>query len=157
MNIKYIEKLIKLLDNSSVEEIEIKSFGKYIRVSKKPSGSIVNSSAVKESLSSIPVETESKEIKKEYSGIKKEEKDKKGLVAVKAPLVGTFYKAPAPDAPPYVEKGDHVKKGDVLCIIEAMKIMNEIESEVEGTVVEILVKNEEPVQFGQELFLIKTD
>lgn len=78
-----------------------------------------------------------------------------GCVEVRAPIVGTFYRAPAPDAPPYVEEGGRVGKGQVLCIIEAMKLMNEIESEVSGIVKKILVKNGEPVEYGQPLFLIQ--
>lgn len=78
-----------------------------------------------------------------------------GCVEVKAPIVGTFYRAPAPDAPPYVKEGDRVEKGQVLCIIEAMKLMNEIESEVSGIVKKILVQNGEPVEYGQPLFLIQ--
>ncbi|WP_018112233.1 acetyl-CoA carboxylase biotin carboxyl carrier protein [Thermus igniterrae] len=78
-----------------------------------------------------------------------------GCVEVKAPIVGTFYRAPAPDAPPYVKEGDRVEKGQVLCIIEAMKLMNEIESEVAGIVKKILVQNGEPVEYGQPLFLIQ--
>ena len=76
------------------------------------------------------------------------------LVDVTAPIVGTFYAAPAPDAPNYVKPGDRVQLGAVLCIIEAMKLMNEIEAEVAGTVVEVLVKNEDPVEYGQVLFRI---
>ncbi|QRN80300.1 MAG: acetyl-CoA carboxylase biotin carboxyl carrier protein, partial [Nocardiopsis sp. BM-2018] len=76
------------------------------------------------------------------------------LVDVTAPIVGTFYAAPAPDAPNYVKPGDRVQVGAVLCIIEAMKLMNEIEAEVAGTVVEVLVKNEDPVEYGQVLFRI---
>ncbi|MGQ9735072.1 MAG: acetyl-CoA carboxylase biotin carboxyl carrier protein [Thermaceae bacterium] len=75
-------------------------------------------------------------------------------VEVKAPIVGTFYRSPSPDAPPYVKEGDRVEKGQVLCIIEAMKLMNEIESEVSGVVRKILVQNGEPVEYGQPLFLI---
>lgn len=78
-----------------------------------------------------------------------------GCVEVRAPIVGTFYRAPAPDAPPYVQEGDRVEKGQVLCIIEAMKLMNEIESEVSGIVRKILVQNGEPVEYGQPLFLIQ--
>ncbi|GMA16071.1 acetyl-CoA carboxylase biotin carboxyl carrier protein [Deinococcus metallilatus] len=74
---------------------------------------------------------------------------------VKAPIVGTFYAAASPDAPPYVKVGDTVSAGQVLCIIEAMKLMNEIEAEVSGTVREILVKNAEPVEYGQTLFMIE--
>lgn len=78
-----------------------------------------------------------------------------GCVEIRAPIVGTFYRAPAPDAPPYVKEGDRVEKGQVLCIIEAMKLMNEIESEVSGIVRKILVQNGEPVEYGQPLFLIQ--
>lgn len=74
---------------------------------------------------------------------------------VKSPLVGTFYNAPSPDAEPYVKVGDTVKKGQVLAIVEAMKLMNEIESEFDGTVEKVLVSNEEVVEFGQPLFVIK--
>jgi acetyl-CoA carboxylase biotin carboxyl carrier protein len=75
-------------------------------------------------------------------------------VAVTSPMVGTFYRAPAPDADPYVEVGTMVEIGQTVCIIEAMKLMNEIESEVRGRVVELLVENAQPVEFGQRLFLI---
>ncbi|MBO1435774.1 acetyl-CoA carboxylase biotin carboxyl carrier protein [Meiothermus sp. CFH 77666] len=83
----------------------------------------------------------------------KEDTDK--YVEVKAPIVGTFYRAPSPDAEPFVKEGDTVKKGQVLCIIEAMKLMNEIESEVSGVVRKILVANGEPIEYGQTLFLIE--
>lgn len=74
---------------------------------------------------------------------------------IKSPLVGTFYRAPSPGAPPFVEVGDRVSKGQVLCIIEALKVMNEIESDVDGKVVKILVENGQPVEYGQELFYIE--
>jgi acetyl-CoA carboxylase biotin carboxyl carrier protein len=77
------------------------------------------------------------------------------LVAIVSPMVGTFYRAPAPDADPYVEVGDVVEVGQTVCIIEAMKLMNEIESEVKGRVVRILVENAQPVEYGQKLFLIE--
>jgi acetyl-CoA carboxylase biotin carboxyl carrier protein len=77
-----------------------------------------------------------------------------GLVEVKSPMVGTFYRAPAPEAPPYVEVGSRVVKGQTLCILEAMKLMNELESEVEGVVRQVLVENAEPVEYGQVLFRI---
>ncbi len=76
-------------------------------------------------------------------------------VEVKAPIVGTFYRAPSPEAEPFVKEGDTVKKGQVLCIIEAMKLMNEIESEVSGVVRKIMVSNGEPIEYGQVLFLIE--
>ncbi|MFZ5446234.1 MAG: acetyl-CoA carboxylase biotin carboxyl carrier protein [Myxococcota bacterium] len=81
--------------------------------------------------------------------------EKKGGHVITSPFVGTFYRAPAPDQPPFVEVGTSVKKGGVLCIIEAMKLMNEIESEVAGKVAEVLVQNGQPVEFGQALFRIE--
>jgi len=77
-------------------------------------------------------------------------------ITITAPMVGTFYRAPAPDADPYVEIGDTVSPGQVVCIIEAMKIMNEIQAEVRGRVLEILVENAEPVEYGQPLFVLET-
>jgi acetyl-CoA carboxylase biotin carboxyl carrier protein len=81
--------------------------------------------------------------------------DQTGKVTVTSPIVGTFYRSPSPDADPYVEEGDKVKKGQVLCIVEAMKLMNEIESEVDGTIVKILAESTKPVEYGQPLFLIE--
>lgn len=78
-----------------------------------------------------------------------------GVTAVKSPMVGTFYRAPAPDAEPYVQAGDTVERGQTICIIEAMKLMNEIQAETSGRIVRILVENAQPVEFGQDLFLIK--
>jgi acetyl-CoA carboxylase biotin carboxyl carrier protein len=83
-----------------------------------------------------------------------EEPESSNLVDVKSPMVGTFYRSAAPDAPSYVERGTRVSKGDTLCIIEAMKLMNELVAEVSGTIVEILVENADPVEYGQPLFRI---
>jgi acetyl-CoA carboxylase biotin carboxyl carrier protein len=77
------------------------------------------------------------------------------LLTIEAPMVGTFYRAPSPDAQPFVRDGDRVKKGQVVCIIEAMKLMNEIESKVAGRVVKVLVENTQPVEYGQPLFLLE--
>ena len=77
------------------------------------------------------------------------------LLTIEAPMVGTFYRAPSPDAQPFVRDGDRVKKGQVVCIIEAMKLMNEIESKVAGRVVKVLVENAQPVEYGQPLFLLE--
>ncbi len=80
-----------------------------------------------------------------------------GLVEITAPMVGTFYRRPAPDKPPFVQVGDHVEPGQTVCIIEAMKLFNEIESEISGTIVKVLVDDATPVEFGQPLFLVKPD
>jgi acetyl-CoA carboxylase biotin carboxyl carrier protein len=77
-----------------------------------------------------------------------------GLVTITSPIVGTFYRSPSPDADAYVEEGDFVKKGQVLCIVEAMKLMNEIESETDGRIVKILAESTKPIEYGQALFLI---
>lgn len=79
------------------------------------------------------------------------------LLEITSPMVGTFYRAPAPDEPPYVEVGDRVRVGQTVCIVEAMKLMNELESEVSGTIVEILIENADPVEFGQVLMRVKPD
>ncbi|HDR06801.1 MAG TPA: acetyl-CoA carboxylase biotin carboxyl carrier protein [Candidatus Coatesbacteria bacterium] len=79
------------------------------------------------------------------------------LVYVEAPLVGTFYPAPSPESPPYVKVGDRVEKGTIVCIVEAMKVMNEIESEYAGTIARVLVENAQPVEYGQRMFAVKPD
>jgi acetyl-CoA carboxylase biotin carboxyl carrier protein len=81
--------------------------------------------------------------------------DEAHLLTIEAPMVGTFYRAPSPDAQPFVRDGDRVKKGQVVCIVEAMKLMNEIESKVAGRVVKVLVENAQPVEYGQPLFLLE--
>jgi acetyl-CoA carboxylase biotin carboxyl carrier protein len=86
---------------------------------------------------------------------KSSDKDIPGTRKILSPMVGTFYTQPAPDKPAFVNLGDQVKKGQTVCIIEAMKLMNEIESEVEGQIIECLVENEEMVEFGQPLFIVK--
>lgn len=78
-----------------------------------------------------------------------------GLLAIVSPMVGTFYAAPSPSAPPYLQVGDRVRPGQVVCIVEAMKLMNEIEAEISGTIAEILVQNEQPVEYNQPLFLVR--
>ena len=170
MNLKDIEKLIKLLDESqNVEEIEIKKPFLYLKITKKagvvqqiPQPTVVTST---QQVPQVPAKTETiekKEEKEEKREIKKkeevkEERPKENLHAIKAPMVGTFYRKPSPDAKPFVEKGDRVKKGQVVCLIEAMKVFNEIESDVDGTIVDILVEDGQPVEYGQELFLVKVD
>ncbi len=153
MNINKIKELVKILESSPLNEIEITDFwGRKLRLSKNNTTSV-------EKIIEPPVVK--KEIKKEPEPVSpkepevKPETPKQNLVAIRSPIVGTFYRAPAPDAPPYVEVGDVVKPGQVVCIVEAMKLMNEIEADVAGKIVQILVKNEEPVEYNQELFLIE--
>jgi acetyl-CoA carboxylase biotin carboxyl carrier protein len=100
---------------------------------------------------SLIVDEDKVEIAHEFE----EEKDKDNIEVITSPLVGTFYRAPSPESDPYVEIGSHVKKGDVLCIIEAMKLMNEIEANVDGEIVEIMAQNGEMVEYGESLFKIR--
>ena len=91
------------------------------------------------------------------SGPEVEAKPPKNLIPIKSPMVGTFYRAPAPDADNYVEENSSITVGQTVCIVEAMKLMNEIESEVEGRIARILVENAQPVEYGQTLFLVESD
>ncbi|SEF94853.1 acetyl-CoA carboxylase biotin carboxyl carrier protein [Caloramator fervidus] len=139
LDIKGIQEIIKAVDNSSLTFLEIISNDITIRMKKE----------------GLDIK---KEIKVEEARVETQlqVKDKiENLHVIKAPLVGTFYRAPGPNLKPFVEVGTKVKKGDTLCIIEAMKIMNEIQSDVDGEIVEILVENETMVEYGQELFKIK--
>lgn len=143
MKIKDIEKLVKILENSVVAEIEITDFwGRKVRINKTG----VNAPVVKVARAAS-VEPEEAAVE--------EAKPKSNVISIKSPIVGTFYRAPSPDAPPYVEVGDVIKPGQVVCIVEAMKLMNEIESDVAGRVAQILVKNEDPVEYNQELILVE--
>jgi len=138
MRIRLIHKLIKLMEEKGLQELELKGPFSAIR--------LVRWASTRVPAGPPPTEVEKPTVKEEV---------KKRLVPIKAPMVGTFYRAPYPGAPPYVEIGDMVTPGKVVCIIEAMKVMNEIEAEVAGKIVDILVKNEEPVEHGQELFLVE--
>ncbi len=144
MRLRHIEELVKILENSMVTEIEVTDlFGRKVRISKSSNSANPPTQSTKPSnIQKNTVTTEKAE-------------ETANLVAIKSPIVGTFYRAPAPDAPAYVEVGDVVKPGQVVCIIEAMKLMNEIESDIAGKIVKILVKNEEPVEYNQELFLVE--
>ena len=147
--IEKIEKLLKALENSSIEEVEIEIEGvklkaKYAR--QKPSSQPVIIEKTPEPVYH-PVK---EEIPKEKSAVEPE-----NIHIVKSPIVGTFYRAPSPGAEPFVKEGDFVEKGQTLCIIEALKVMNEIESDVSGRVVKILVEDGQPVEFDQPLFHIE--
>jgi acetyl-CoA carboxylase biotin carboxyl carrier protein len=145
MNIGFIKKIIKVLEESNLEEIEFQRFWTRVRISKNSasSGSKVFVSNLKSNE------------KQELSLKEDAQKEETNLNIIKSPMVGTFYRAPSPDAPPYVDVGDRIKKDDVVCIIEAMKIMNEIESDVKGEIVEVLISNEEPVEYNQPLFKVR--
>lgn len=161
MDIKDVKDLIITMDKTNIEKIEIEKSDFRIMISKKASDEGNTSGMTTDGLgngniltgiadSSI-LEFEDKIDKEEYS---KNLADIGNTFIVKSPIVGTFFKAPSPDEPSFVTIGDTVEKGQILCIIEAMKIMNEIECECEGQVLEIFVEDESIVEFGQPLMLI---
>jgi acetyl-CoA carboxylase biotin carboxyl carrier protein len=149
MNVKEIKEIIALMNENGLVEIEIEREGLRIRLKKGASGvpEIIQESYV--------VHTPGQTAAQVTAPAKEPEAEKSKYIEIKAPMVGTFYRAPAPDAPPFVEKGNTIEPGQVICIIEAMKLMNEIKSEVKGKVVDIQVENAQPVEFGHVLFLIE--
>ncbi len=134
-----VKKVIREFQDSSVEELEIEVEGLRFRVKYFRGKPVERVERVEEAVPERKVE----------------EKPKENIYVVESPIVGTFYRAPAPGAEPFVKEGDFVEKGQTLCIIEALKVMNEIEAEVSGKVVKILVENGEPVEYGQPLFYIE--
>jgi len=159
MWISKIRKLIKLVEESDIGELEISGWGQKVRISKKPRES--NVTASENPTTNITVEPKPEPVEAASTQVPTHEpaktvvEDTDHLVPIKSPMVGTFYRAPAPDAKPYVELNQQIAMGQVVCIIEAMKLMNEIESEMAGRVAKILVENGKPVEFGQTLFLIE--
>ena len=150
-----LKEIIYILENSDVNEIEVNFWGRKYRVSKQASVIVQESSglaskeATQNSVQSNPNPVESE---KTIASDDNESFDGEDQLS---PMPGTFYSAPTPEDEPFVSKGDVVKKGQVLCIIEAMKIMNEIESEFDGTIMKVNVNNGDPVEYNQPLFVIK--
>ncbi len=145
---KQIQELIDLLRRNNLTELEFERQGIRIRVRHELSAKPF-ATAMQES---VPVP--SQQPTHPVAAMMPAVEGATGFVTVTSPIVGTFYRSPSPDADPYVEEGDSVKKGQVLCIVEAMKLMNEIESEVDGRIVKIMVENTKSVEYGQALFLI---
>lgn len=143
---KEIIKLIDLLEERNLSHFELEVEGLKIKISRNPSPSSSAEAA------SPPLPSEKEENPPSSEEMAQEEKD--NLHHITSPMVGTFYRAPDPTSPPFVDIGDRVKKNQTLCIIEAMKLMNEIESDVEGVLEEIYVENGKPVEYGQKLFAI---
>lgn len=151
MNIKEIKEMLQLMAEHGLNEIEIEKDGMKIKLKKGPSGKGISEESA-EPMPSHPARYESSTA---FASAPRLVEEAPNITVVKSPMVGTFYAAPGPDQPPYVSVGAKVKEGDVLCIIEAMKLMNEIKSEMNGTVIEVLVKNGQPVEFDQPFFKIQ--
>ena len=150
-----LKEIIYILENSNVNEIEVNFWGRKYRVSKQASvvvqenSGLASKEATQNAIQSNPNPVESENT---LASDNNESFDGESQLS---PMPGTFYSAPTPEDEPFVSKGDVVKKGQVLCIIEAMKIMNEIESEFDGTVMKVNVNNGDPVEYNQPLFVIK--
>ncbi|MGI6038322.1 MAG: acetyl-CoA carboxylase biotin carboxyl carrier protein [Limnochordia bacterium] len=140
MKLEDIKGLMAAMDHSQIAELELEMEGFQLKL-KKATGEVV------QPVAPLPKEPAAPPVQEEVID--------ENLVIITAPMVGTFYRAPAPDAPPYVKVGDRIQRGQPLCIIEAMKLMNEIESDVSGIIKEILVDNAQPVEFGQPLFTVE--
>jgi acetyl-CoA carboxylase biotin carboxyl carrier protein len=143
--LKQIKNLLKTLEDGGASEFEYEDEKVRVRVSMARGAPIVGAvHAPQVTVAAAPAHAAAKE-----------EKGDPSVVFITSPFVGTFYRAPAPDADPFVEAGGTVKKGQTLCIVEAMKLMNEIEAEFPGTILEVLVENGQSVEFGQKLFKLK--
>ena len=157
MDLRKIKKLIELLDESGIAEIEVTEGEESVRISRYGTGApVVQGSApvplpaAVGAAAAAPAET----IQAPAPAAAEEHAPTQGF-GIEAPMVGTMYRSPSPGAPPFVEVGSRISAGDVVCIIEAMKILNQIESEVSGVVTEILVENGQPVEFGQTLMIVE--
>lgn len=160
IDLRYVKKLVEMLDESTVDSIEISTDkGMKIRISKTPQqrgGVSVAQPLAIPAIAAPPMATPAAIAAPSAESVAAARADeaRAGYLEVKSPMVGTYYSAPEPGAKQYVNVGERIAKGQTLCIIEAMKIMNEIESEFDGVVREILVDNAQPVEYGQVLFRI---
>ena len=145
-----LRQLIRLVQKTGIGELEVSSGGRTVRIAALPTGV---TATVAPPAPPTPAPAAAPAVApatpRESAG------EESRLPAVTSPMVGTFYRAPAPEADPYVEVGSQIEVGQTVCIIEAMKLMNEIESEVKGRIARILVENAQPVEYGQKLFLIE--
>ena len=157
-DLNYIKKLIKIIDSCDISEIEIDEEGTKLRVvkNKAPQNEmpqIISYAPAPAAVQPAPAMEQPPAQSEPRAETKAPEKE--NLVEIKSPIVGTFYRAPSPNADPYVQVGQNINVGTVLCIIEAMKLMNEIESEVNGKIIKIMVENGQPVEYNQVLFLVE--
>jgi acetyl-CoA carboxylase biotin carboxyl carrier protein len=149
VNLKEIKEMINLMNDNNLCELEIEREGMKVRIKKQekpkesPQAAIKQEYIVEQTSQSSTQSTDRQQVATANT------------VEIKSPMVGTFYRAPAPEAAPFVEIGQNVEVGQVVCIIEAMKLMNEIKAEIKGKIKEVLVENGDPVEFGQPLFVVE--
>ena len=155
MNIKEIQQLIKFVAKSGVSEVKIESKELKLSVKTGASGNMVTHSEpvminTQPVVQNLPLESTTESVSSQSVDIAEEDH----LITIKSPIIGTFYRKPSPDKPNFIEIGDLISEGSVLCVVEAMKLFNEIESEYSGKIVKILVDDSSPVEFDQPLFVI---
>ncbi len=150
MDLAYLKKLVKIVEHSGVDEIEVEEEGLRIRVAKNSAHPVITSAPA----AAIPAPASAHAASAPVAAPAAAAPEAK-YHEIKSPIVGTFYRSPAPDADPYVEVGHSIQPKTVMCIIEAMKLMNEIESDVAGKIVKVMVENGQPVEYNQTLFLIE--
>ncbi len=162
MDLNYLRRLVKIFDDSTLENLEIEEEGIKVKFARTKSTNVINYSVPEVAtivpqaqIQTAPTLIQSEVIEKPLIKINTEEHT--DLFEIKSPMVGTFYRSPSPDSASFVDVGQSIRKGQVLCIIEAMKLMNQIESEVNGTIEKVLIDNGKPVEFGQPLFLVKVE
>ena len=155
MDLNLIKKLVKIVDTSGITDLEIEEDGLRVKVAKKNRNSHGSSQQTVVQTETFNTSASTAVAEEEKPSAKEIEEVPANTHEINSPIVGTFYRAPAPDADAYVQIGDVVSAGTVLCIIEAMKLMNEIESDVSGKIVKVLVENGKPVEYNQPLFLIE--
>ena len=158
IDLRYVKKLIEMLDGSTVDSIEISSDkGMKLRISKSPhqrAAAVTMAAPALAAPAVLPTSAPARPAEEGVAPAPKAEAPKSAFLEIKSPMVGTFYTAPEPGAKPYVAVGDRISKGQIVCIIEAMKIMNELESEFSGVVRELSVSDSHPVEYGQVLYRI---
>jgi acetyl-CoA carboxylase biotin carboxyl carrier protein len=145
MDLKELKALVRLMEGSDLEELEVAEGDRRVRIRRR----------FGDGVPVIRAGAQPQGGGKVTGTAAMASADTAGLVPIESPMVGTFYRAPAPGAEPYVKEGDVIQKGAVVCIVEAMKLMNEIESEVAGRIVRVVAENGKPVEFGQSLFLVQ--
>ena len=155
MDIRKVKKLIELLEESGIAEIEIKEGEEAVRISRMPTGVVTHMQPMMQAPAAVAAAPAAAPAAPVTSGAPAAAPRRANEHVVAAPMVGTFYAAASPGAKPFVEIGSEVKEGQVLCIIEAMKMMNQIESDKSGKITAIMATNGDPVEFGQPLFVIE--
>lgn len=161
MNVEQIKELISIVEKSDITSFELEESGYRIRIGKEESSRMGRQNSYFEPAKSVSSQVKSSDVEEikpiETAAPVAEVKaiDTSSLVEIKSPMLGVFYASPSPDAEPFVKIGDRIKKGQVLCIVEAMKLMNEIHAEKEGEIAEICIENGQIVEFGQAIFKLK--